>query len=60
MNALAAALAEFGAHMRATNSVVVGLRDEDTVDICTEISRSVDSCRVTSSIRSSFAGSCAC
>jgi starvation-inducible DNA-binding protein len=42
VNALASALAEFGAHMRETNSAVVGLRDEDTADICTEISRSVD------------------
>jgi starvation-inducible DNA-binding protein len=42
VNALASALAEFGAHMRATNSAVIGLRDEDTADICTEISRSVD------------------
>jgi starvation-inducible DNA-binding protein len=42
VNALASALAEFGAHMRVTNAAVAGLRDEDTVDICTEISRSVD------------------
>jgi starvation-inducible DNA-binding protein len=42
VNALASALAEFGARMRETNSAVVGLRDEDTADICTEISRSVD------------------
>ena len=42
VNALAAALAQFGAHMRATNTEVIGLRDQDTADICTEISRGVD------------------
>jgi starvation-inducible DNA-binding protein len=42
VNALASALADFGARMRETNSAVIGLRDEDTADICTEISRDVD------------------
>ena len=42
VNALASALAAFGSRMRETNSAVIGLRDEDTADICTEISRKVD------------------
>lgn len=42
VNALASALGEFGALMRDTITEVIGLRDQDTADICTEISRGVD------------------
>lgn len=42
VNALAAALAQFGARMRETITEVIALRDEDSADICTEISRGVD------------------
>lgn len=42
VNALASALAQFGGHMRDTITEVIALRDQDTADICTEISRGVD------------------
>lgn len=42
VNALASALAQFGGHMRDTITQVIALRDQDTADICTEISRGVD------------------
>ena len=42
VNALASALAQFGAHMRETITDVIALRDQDSADICTEISRGVD------------------
>ena len=42
LNALGAALAQFGRHMREAIGHAAGWGDQDTADICTEISRGVD------------------
>ncbi len=42
VNALAGALAEFGAHIRRASDETEELGDQDASDICTEISRGVD------------------
>jgi starvation-inducible DNA-binding protein len=42
INALAAALAEFGGHVRRAIGETADWGDRDSADICTEISRGVD------------------
>ena len=42
LNALAGGLAEFGAHIRRTSDEMDDLGDQDSADLCTEVSRGTD------------------